>query len=393
MPSRRVLHINDYAADSLGGAEVLMGRTVQLLRSAGWDVRTFTNSDLPDKRMTAKRYVSNGVATSALRRLLDEFRPHIVHLHNYYHHLSPGILSVLRRDKRRRGTRVLMTAHDFHLVCPNSGGNWFQGRLHLVDPDRMSSWRYLLTHRWDHRGRMYSWLKLAQFTWHYRLGRDARRVIDLVLCPSRFMQSMVDRIGLPTVHAPLPNPEPTGDRPPRSATLTYVFAGRVEPEKGIVDFLRLMPVHFAGRLLIVGDGSDRSSAEAVVKERGLSDRVDFLGRRPHADTLTIIASANVAVLPSLYFENYPLSLIEALSAGTNLLVSDVGGMKEIVADSGVGRCFTPGDADGIAAAMDHIAAAHSTGTLNAFDASAFLDARTPAAYVSSLERAYVGGVP
>lgn len=391
MPTRRVLHVNDYPADALGGAEVLMARTVGLLRDAGWDARTFTQAELPDARLTAFRYLNNRPACAALRKVLEEFTPNVVHLHNYYHVLSPGILSELRRFKKQAGCRIVMTAHDYHLVCPNSGGNWFRGGLRTIDPERVSKWNYLLTRRWDHRGLGHSLLKLAQFCWHYRFGRDARKVIDLVLCPSRFLQTMVDRVGLITTHLPLPNPprvESAGERPER---LTIAFAGRVEPEKGLTEFLRLMPVSFTGRLLVIGEGSERARAEAVVIDRGLSDRVEFLGRRSHAESLRLIASSHVVLLPSLLFENYPLSLVEALSAGTNILASDLGGMREIVIDSGVGYSFEPGNAAAIGRRLEEIVQAHLTRTLNTFDASAFLASRSESAYLAGLERAYAGG--
>src|SRR5262249_11497424 len=191
---RRVLHVNDYPPDLLGGAEVLMSRTCHLLREAGWDVRTFSRADLPDPKLTAIRYLNNRVARAALHQALADFRPDVVHLHNYYHLLSPGILPELDRYKRRSQARVVMTAHDYHLVCPNSGGNWFDNGPQLVDVDRLQSWRYLLAPRWDHRGRAHSVLKLLQHVWHYRL-HDRPHVIGPVLCTCRFLQGLVKRLG------------------------------------------------------------------------------------------------------------------------------------------------------------------------------------------------------
>lgn len=390
---RRVLHVNDYPPDDLGGAEVLMARTLALLREAGWAARPFSRADLPDPKLTPLRYLNNRVARIALRRTLAEFEPNVVHLHNYYHLLSPGVLAELGRYKVRTAARIVMTAHDYHLVCPNSGGNWFRDGPHPVDADRLGSWRYLLGRRWDHRGRSHSALKLAQHVWHYRWGRDARRVIDLALCPSRFLRALVDRVGLPTAHLPLPNPPAVPTAESRPAERTLVFAGRIEPEKGLVEFLRILPAGFAGRLRVIGNGSARVAAEAVVRERGLADRVEFLGRRPHPETLRLIAASHVVVLPSLVLENYPLSLIEALAAGTNVLTSDRGGMREIVTDAGVGYCFEPGNAAELADRLGRIDAAHAAGTLNAFDVSAFLAGRTAAAYLAALERAYAGGTP
>jgi len=387
---RRVLHINDYPPEQLGGAEVLMARTCQLLRDAGWDVRTFSRADLPDTRLTALRYINNRVARAALRKTLADFRPDVVHLHNYYHLLSPAILADLDRYKRQSAARIVMTAHDYHLVCPNSGGNWFHNRPQLVDVDRLQSWRYLLTRRWDHRGHGHSLLKLLQHIWHYRL-HDRRRVIDLVLCTCRFLQGLVDRLALPSTHLPNPNPTVVPHTGPRPTELTIVFAGRIEPEKGIRRFLEIAPADFPGRLLVIGDGADRPVCEAVCRDRGLSDRVTFLGRRPHTETVALIAAAHVVLLPSLLFETYPLCLQEALAVGTNVLVADYGGMREVVLDAGVGYRFEPNDPASLAGQLRLIRAAHEAGSLTTFDVSAFLAVRDESSYLAGLLRAYAGG--
>jgi glycosyltransferase involved in cell wall biosynthesis len=388
---RRVLHVNDYPADELGGTEVLMARTLGLLRAAGWDARPFTRADLPDPSLTPLRYLNNRVARLALRRTLSDFKPDVIHIHNYYHLLSPGVLVELGLYKATSGARVVMTAHDYHLVCPNSGATWYRGSEPIAaDFDRVQSWRYLLSRRWDRRGRLHSALKLLQHFWHYR-RTDRRRVIDLVICPSRFVRAAIDRVGMPTVWLPNPNPpRPVGTLAKRPAELTFVFAGRVEPEKGLVRFLEMLPADFTGRFLIVGDGVDRQSAEEVCRERGFGERVAFLGRRPHAETLGLIAAAHVLVLPSRWDENYPLSLIEALAAGTNLLVADRGGMREIEQDAGVGFRFLPDDAASLGEQLRLIREAHAAGMLNAFDATAFLASRGEATYLAGVLRAYGG---
>jgi len=386
---RRVLHVNDRSPDSLGGAEVLMARTCGLLRDTGWDVRTFTEADLPDRRLTARRYLSNPVACAALSKVLADFRPEVVHLHNYYHILSPAILPLLGQYKRESGARVVMTAHDYHLVCPNSGGNWFRRGPRLVDVDRLHSWRYLFSRRWDHRGLGYSSLKLLQHVLNYRFV-DRRRAIDLVLCTCRFMQDLVARIGLPARHLANPSPPVVVKRCERPDELTLVFAGRIEPEKGIRRFLEALPADFSGRLKIVGEGADRDACEAICNSKKMASRVEFLGRQSHAQTVEAIASSHVAVVPSLLFETYPLVAQEALSVGTNVLVADYGGMREVVLDAGVGFRYDPFHPESLVEQIRTIEMAHRTNTLNSFDVSTFLASRTDETYLAGLLRAYAG---
>src|SRR5690606_35996514 len=83
----RVLHITDYLAS--GGAEVLVERLVELQRNRGHDARLFTSEDVRGHRRTPLSYISNGRACRALRAYLRGFEPQVIHLHNWYHELSP----------------------------------------------------------------------------------------------------------------------------------------------------------------------------------------------------------------------------------------------------------------------------------------------------------------
>jgi glycogen synthase len=103
-----------------------------------------------------------------------------------------------------------------------------------------------------------------------------------------------------------------------------------------------------------------------------------------------MAAAHVLVQPSLLFENYPLSLIEALSVGTNVLVADYGGMREMVVDSGVGYLFQPTDPASLRTAWTRIRDAFTAGTLNSFDVAPFLAQRDEQTYRDTLLRLYEG---
>src|SRR5215207_245358 len=96
----RILHINDYPIEAGGGAEVILAQSMSLLRAHGLQVESFTCADLIDTKRTVLRYLHNSVACTALAKTLERVRPNVVHLHNYYHVLSPGILATLAETKR-----------------------------------------------------------------------------------------------------------------------------------------------------------------------------------------------------------------------------------------------------------------------------------------------------
>jgi glycosyltransferase involved in cell wall biosynthesis len=359
-----------------------------LLEAAGVTTSMFTSEDVPGHRRTPAGYISSGRCRRALARRLDEFRPDVIHLHNFYHELSPAILDAAAESS----ARVVMTAHDYHLLCPNAGLCAFSaGALTPVDPRTLGGLGSLLQRRWDHRGRLHSTLKIAQHLWNYRI-RNRRRGLDLVLCPSRFMERALGGLGLRTAFVPNPAPA-AADLAPRGAELHWVFAGRLEPEKGMVEFLGAVPADFRGHMTIVGDGAQRSACEAICRDRGFADRVTFTGLVAPAEAQRIIGEAHVVILPSVNPENAPLSLIEAIALGASILASDRGGMQEIVTESGVGITYDPERRTDLVDAVRGIEARHADGTLLNFDASAFLEARSDRAYLDALMQAYGGDGP
>jgi glycosyltransferase involved in cell wall biosynthesis len=385
----RVLHINDYPPDAGGGAEVVMSRTVALLRERSVDVDVFTSEDLPDSSVTPMGYLDNASARRALEAKLQAFEPDVVHLHNWYHVLSPGILDTLGQHKRRRPMRVVMTAHDYHLVCPNAGGCWFQwfvGQRESIGDERLSL-TSIITRRWDERTIVHSWLKAVQHAWNYR-WHERQRVIDLVLCPSHFVERLLASTSLPTWWLPHPAPAVSAVPTQRDEQLTFVFVGRIEPEKGLREFLELLPQDFDGRMTVIGDGSDLSRCISICEMRGWHDRVAFLGRLSHERTLEQIARCHVLVQPSRVLETYGLTLIEALAVGTNLLVTDRGAAREIVDESNVGFLFGVDDRIALRERLQDIHNRHRDGSLNRFKVADFLSSRNEGNYVKQLLEHY-----
>ncbi len=382
----KILHVNDYR--DAGGCEVIVQVTVSLLRTRGMDVDIFTSDDVPNYRRSLIGYINSNVCSNKLSEVLHRKRPDVVHLHNFYHELSPGILKSLAQYRSKHELLVVMTAHDYHLVCPNSGLLCFPRRkLRMADVARLGSLSYLITQRWDERSIAHSLLKLAQHIFNYRLLKR-HKVIDRILCPSKYIQGVLRTTGLETTHIPLPTPNALGSSPRPESPLTMVFAGRVEPEKGLAQFLENLPGDLQGKLIVIGDGSQLQLCRDIGKQRQMQIVVDFVGKRPRDETLSIISKSHLLVLPSLWVENSPLSLLEALAVGTSILVSDFGGMKEIVECAGVGFTFTPGHPQSLVEALDRVVACFGQGTLNEFDVSRFLSERTEQAYLDRLIRTY-----
>jgi glycosyltransferase involved in cell wall biosynthesis len=149
---------------------------------------------------------------------------------------------------------------------------------------------------------------------------------------------------------------PQGEAVARTEAFTMVTVARLAAEKDQATMLRAFALARKGEtgleLRIVGDGPLRNRLEALAQELGIGDRVRFPGAR--SDVGSWLAAADVFVLSSIS-EGLPVSVLEAMAAGLPMLLTNVGGMPEMVRLAGGGRLVAPGDVEALAAAMVEMA--------------------------------------
>jgi glycosyltransferase involved in cell wall biosynthesis len=131
--------------------------------------------------------------------------------------------------------------------------------------------------------------------------------------------------------------------------LTLFYGGSLNPHKGVHLILEAMSMISSDRLKLKIYGSGNSNyTELIEQAAGLDDRVALCGLFTENDIQQIYQDVDVAVVPSIWYENYPLALHEALASQVPALVSDVGGMAEKVGDGFNGFTFRVGDAGHLA---------------------------------------------
>jgi glycosyltransferase involved in cell wall biosynthesis len=126
--------------------------------------------------------------------------------------------------------------------------------------------------------------------------------------------------------------------------------GRLTYEKGVRTLLRAWR-NTSIPLRVVGDGPLRQELEDDASSHGLS-QICFHGRLASDELMPMMKGARFLVLPSEWYESFPVTLAEAFACGVPLIASRLGAMQEIVADGRTGLHFTPGDADDLAAKVE-----------------------------------------
>ncbi|VWC67794.1 glycosyl transferase [Burkholderia lata] len=378
----RVVVINDYARK--GGAEEVYQTSIEVLRNIpDVDVYSFDETSFaPGDGAFTRGW--NRAAASALAALLDEVRPHHVLVHNYHNLLTQSILPVLARRRREQGFRTYLTCHDYHLVFYNPNMLTYRdGRPVPVPIDALSNPARLFALA-SPRGRLYDTVK--KLHWHavyaYCKPRD---IFDVFLCPSPYMRTALAQRGI-TNSALLPNPvsrlaEPFPPRMSEREQFDLAYVGRLDPEKGIHEFIELArrtDFRRIGSLTLYGDGLLRAELEARHQDLVRAERLRFAGRLGHDALFHALRAHDALVLPSVWAENAPLVMVEAATLGLPVLAHEIGSLSTFGSEIGNKILYRNSPA-GLTGALDELNR-HLRTAGRHYDCSAY----TPAHYAAQL---------
>ena len=368
---QRILFVSDYYQG--GGAEIVLHQLMDGFKRdpKSWDISLFYGKKNNErKKGNPLSYIYSFNYLRKLSNKLELFKPDIIHFINYYHILTPSVLDSAAKYKRNNpGVKIIYTAHDFHLLCPNSGLTSFKKGTNTIcreSPRRFRhGWagRKLWFRKWDHRGWFFSSLKLFQWVLAYH-WHNKDRVFDRIIAPGKFMydclsveygSKLVYLIRNPYI-APdvLINKSNQNDEP----ILKLVFIGRLGQEKGIKTFLQSVPdaAWNSMELHIYGSGPDEEVLKQLIKNSQLESKCFFYGRHPHVNILEQLPLYDALVLPSIWYENTPLTIVEAAFAGLRILCSEWGGVKELASYCGGSYLFNPEDKKSTRDAIDRLKA-------------------------------------
>ena len=261
-------------------------------------------------------------SSRGMAQALERFRPDVVHLHNVYHQLSPSVLAAIRRA----GVRSVMTLHDYKLACPSY--SLLDGSGARCTACVGGSLASAVKRRC---GGSVTAAAVASFTSAVHRRWGAYDHVSRFLCPSEFLASVMTTADVyPDRMHVLPN-FVAAERVRRTRfSRTVVFAGRLSWEKGVDVLLDAVPLLPADVVVhIAGTGPQEDELRRRAMQLGAS-RIVFHGRLSREGVQELLAGAGVAVVPSRWYENQPLSVLESFAAGVPVVASALGGLTELV---------------------------------------------------------------
>lgn len=343
----------------LGLADALGGRGHEITFFGTHDERNVTPSDRTTT-VPATDYAVRGVisrlrqfgrmlfsatAYRCVHDLVARSRPHVAHLHNIYHQLSPSVLVALRRS----GVPCVLTAHDYKLVCPSY--SLHDGRSECFACRGHRYWN-LLARGCSRRG-VAGDVALAVEAYAHHFFRVYQRCLDAVIAPSRFLRDRLVEGGYDADRVVvLPNAIGVREFRPRPEPGDYMLCvGRLSYEKGLPTLVDAAKQARDVPLWLVGDGPLRGELERRAAD---APHVRFLGARPASGVRELMRGCRAVVLASAVPENCPLSLLEAFASAKPVIATQVGGVPELFSGGAHGLTVPPGDADSLAAAMHQL---------------------------------------
>lgn len=353
----RILMINKFLYQN-GGSETYifrlgkymesLGHKVQYFgmehegRCVGNDVDAYTSSmDFHNGRGLSKltyplRTIYSFEARKKLRLVLEDFRPQIVHLNNFNYQLTPSVISEIQKWRREGNKcRIVFTAHDYQLVCPN----------HMCrNPSTDKNCEKCLGgHFWNcirgkciHGSLAKSVIGAAEAVFWNRKG--TYRYIDTMICCSGFLKSKLDQNPLFSEKTVMMHNFAEHAEWKDTGKKEYVlYFGRFSKEKGIETLLQVcrelpeIPFVFAG-------------AGPLEKEINETSNIKNMGFQSGEALKKIIREAKFSVYPSEWYENCPFSVMESQIYGTPVIGAEIGGIPELIESGKTGELFESGNA-------------------------------------------------
>ena len=343
----RVLFVHNYYQQP-GGEDQVVAAESAMLAGMGHGVTSYTVQNASISAMPRARVAAtttwNPAAYREIRARVRRDRPAVVHCHNTFPLISPAAYRAVQDE----GVPVVQTLHNYRLLCPNA--MFFRDGRPCEDClGKFVPWPGVLHACYrDSRGATSA---VATMLGVHRLLGTWKRDVDVYIALTEFARRKFIEGGLPAdrvrvkpnfVH---PDPGP-GEGNGRYA----LFVGRLAAEKGISLLLEAW-----GRLRtdfplkIVGDGPLASVVAAAAKS---TPSIEWLGRRARLEVLELMREASFLLVPSTWYEGLPMIVAEAFAVGLPVVMSDIGGLPELVEHGRTGLVFRSGDAEDLSSRIE-----------------------------------------
>lgn len=352
MTSNTLLSINNYYYRR-GGAEVVFLEQNRLLEKTGMQIVPFSMQHKKNDYSKWSNYFIDEIeygnqysffkkaknafnsiysfdAKEKLKRLTEIIQPQISHSHNVYHHISPVIFKVLKEME----IPTILTLHDLKIACPAYKMLTHDGICERCKGGK--NWN-VCAHRCIKNS-----FPLSLLIWMEKIIHDSFKSyenhVDKFIVPSKFYIQKFTEWGWPKNRFTyIPNfVDVNSFKPQGEPGETFLYFGRLGPEKGIETFIRALALS-KEKGIIVGTGPEELKLKSLAEK--LKADIIFTGYCKGSDLQNQISLAKAIVIPSEWYENAPMSIMEAYSMERPVIGADIGGIPELIKTGETGLTF------------------------------------------------------
>lgn len=329
------------AYQQYGGEDGVVKAEIDLLRNAGNEVFEYFRHNDEIKQLGSLQLVQDTLwsrkTTQDLEALLAQHQPDVIHTHNTFPLISPSIYWTAKRA----GVPIVQTLHNFRLLCPQA----MLLRDGVVCEDCVGKipWRGVVNK--CYRDSMVQSAVLAsQITLHQCVG-TYRNTITRYIALSEFSRDKFIEGGLPPEKIRLkPNFINLPDKPNWQSRLGGVFVGRLSKEKGLDVLVEAVNSLKNSSVTVIGGGDMDDLARVTFGS-------NYLGFQSLEMILSWMRKSLYLVLPSICYEQFPRTIVEAFACGIPVITSRIGPQSNIVEDNQTGLLFEAGDSEDLAAKL------------------------------------------
>ncbi len=269
-------------------------------------------------------------------QIIEQQRPDIAHFTNFFPLISPSAYYACQQA----GVPVVQTLHNYRLLCP--GATLYRnGRVCEACLGKVP-WRGII-HRCYRNSAPATMVTTAMIQTHRWLGTWQNKV-DVYITPTQFMRQKFIQAGLPPNQIWIKPTFLNADPGVRSYWDNYaVYVGRLTLEKGVMTLVRAWHKVSDVLLKIIGDGPLFPEIQKFIQENQLNNII-LMGWLAKDEVIDMMKQARFLLVPSQWYEGFPLTVLEAFACALPVVVSDLGGLADLVENDVTGLKFVPGNA-------------------------------------------------
>ncbi len=386
-----------------GGSETYYFELAKLLKEHGHEVAFFAMQNDKNIKTDCKEYFVPNIDLNSNNKLkaldiiysktnkekmieaINDFKPDLIHVNNFQRQLSSSIITVAKQ----KNIPIVFTAHDVQAICPNI--TMLDNDTNICEKCLNGKYVNCIRKKCIKNSKLKSVLGALE-GYYYRINKIYTKKISSIITPSNFLKEKLVQDGIPeqkitVIHnfidtnkynvenksitnleqkdkieqnksisdeENILNKEETLEQYGKLNKGYALYFGRLAKEKGILNLIDAFSKTKIGTLHIAGEGPEKEKILKFIKEQKLEDRVKLMGLLKQEEMKEQIKNCKFVVVPSIWYENCPYSIIEALIMSKPVVASKIGGIPELVKNNENGFTYEYDDIDTLKKIMEKL---------------------------------------